>query len=210
MARGWFITFEGGEGCGKSTQVRLLEAYLAERGHVVTVSREPGGTPLAEAAREALLDPRFDPDPLTELFLLEAARRENVRRVIRPALERGEVVLCDRFADSSVVYQGHVGGVDGAAVREVNRLATGGLAPDLTVVLDLDPAEGLRRARARNAVGNGSSRIDDRPLEYHQRVRDGFLELVLAEPQRVRLIPAEGSSEEIFALIVQALPRELR
>ncbi len=210
MTWGWLITFEGGEGSGKSTQISRLTQHLTGRGFRVLATREPGGTPLAEGVRELLLDTRFDPDPVVEVTLLEAARRDHVQRVIRPALARGEVVLCDRFADSSVVYQGFVGGVAQETVHKLNDLATGGLEPDLTLVLDLDPREGLRRARARNAVGGGASRIDDRPLEYHERVRDGFLELVLSYPERVRLVPADGTADEVFALILNELPEALR
>ena len=210
MTRGWLITFEGGEGSGKSTQISRLAQHLTDRGFTVLTTREPGGTPLGERVRELLLDSRFDPDPLVELMLLEASRSDHVRHVLRPALARGEVVLCDRFADSSTVYQGLVGGVPREAVRELNELATGGLESDLTVVLDLDPREGLRRAHDRNALGGGASRIDDRPLEYHERVRDGFLELVLSEPDRVRLVPADGTADEVLALILEELPEALK
>ena len=210
MTRGWLITFEGGEGSGKSTQISRLAQHLTDRGFTVLTTREPGGTPLGERVRELLLDSRFDPDPLVELMLLEASRSDHVRHVLRPALARGEVVLCDRFADSSTVYQGLVGGVPREAVRELNELATGGLESDLTVVLDLDPREGLRRAHDRNTLGGGASRIDDRPLEYHERVRDGFLELVLSEPDRVRLVPADGTADEVLALILEELPEALK
>ena len=210
VTRGWLITFEGGEGSGKSTQISRLAQHLTNRGFTVLTTREPGGTPMAEGVRELLLDSRFDPEPLVELMLLEASRSDHVRRVLRPALERGEIVLCDRYADSSTVYQGVVGGVPREAVRHLNELATGGLDPDLTIVLDLDPREGLSRARARNAVGGGASRIDDRPLEYHERVRDGFLELVLSDPERVRLVPADGTADEVFALILEELPEALK
>lgn len=210
VTRGWLITFEGGEGSGKSTQISRLAQHLTDRGFQVVTTREPGGTALGEGIRELLLDSRFDPAPLVELLLLEASRSDHVRHVVRPALARDEVVLCDRFADSSTVYQGAVGGVARDAVRRLNDLATGGLEPDLTLVLDLDPREGLRRAHARNAAGGGASRIDDRPLEYHERVRDGFLELVLADPERVRLVPADGTTDEVFALILEELPEALR
>ncbi|MCU0304721.1 MAG: dTMP kinase, partial [Thermoanaerobaculales bacterium] len=139
MHDGFFITFEGGEGTGKTTQIRRLAAHLEGLGRAVVVTREPGGTPVAEAARAVLLDPALAPDGLTELFLLEAARRDHVERVIRPALEGGGVVLSDRFADSSTVYQGIVRGLGEELVIRLNRLATGDLEPDLTLVLDLDP-----------------------------------------------------------------------
>ncbi len=211
MPRGWFITFEGGEGTGKSTQIRLLAEHLRARGRVVVVTREPGGTPVAEAARAVLLDPGLEPDGLSELFLLEAARHDLVEAVIRPALERGEVLLCDRYADSSIVYQGMVRGVGEARTAELNRIATGGLQPDLTIVLDLDHESGVERAQSRNAEGDGSeSRLDDEPAAFHRRVREGFLSLAEREPARIRVVSADGGPEEVFERILEALPEGLR
>jgi len=210
MIKGWFISFEGGEGTGKSTQIELLAEHMRARGLMVVVTREPGGTPVAEAARALLLDPAMEPDGLTELFLLEAARRDHVQRVIRPALELGRVVLCDRFADSSVVYQGLVRGVGVDRTIDLNRIATDGLEPDLTVVLDLDHESGLQRARARNADGDGAeSRLDDEPNAFHQRVREGFLELAEASPNRFRVVAADGEPDEVFARILRVIPEEL-
>ena len=211
MDGGFFITFEGGEGTGKSTQIRRLADHLGTRGRTVLVTREPGGTPIAEAARSLLLDPALEPDGLTELFLLEAARRDHVERVLRPALTRGEIVLSDRYADSSTVYQGMVRGVGVERVVELNRLATGGLEPDLTFVLDLDPAAGVTRARLRNAAGDGSeSRLDDEPADFHHRVREGFLMLADLAPQRVRVVAAAGEADAVFERIRAELPEELR
>jgi len=211
MPRGWFITFEGGEGTGKSTQIRLLAEHLRARGRVVVVTREPGGTPVAEAARAVLLDPGLEPDGLSELFLLEAARHDLVEAVIRPALECGEVLLCDRYADSSIVYQGMVRGVGEARTAELNRIATGGLQPDLTIVLDLDHESGVERARSRNAERDGSeSRLDDEPAAFHRRVREGFLSLAEREPARIRVVSADGGPEEVFERILAALPEGLR
>lgn len=211
MPRGWFITFEGGEGTGKSTQIRLLAEHLRARGRVVVVTREPGGTPVAEAARAVLLDPGLEPDGLSELFLLEAARHDLVEAVIRPALEGGEVLLCDRYADSSIVYQGMVRGVGEARTAELNRIATGGLQPDLTIVLDLDHESGVERARSRNAEGDGSEcRLDDEPAAFHRRVREGFLSLAEREPARIRVVSADGGPEEVFERILAALPEGLR
>jgi len=211
MPRGWFITFEGGEGAGKSTQIGLLLDHLEGRGFPTVVTREPGGTELAEAVRAVLLDPAFEPDALTEIFLLEAARHDHVRRVIAPAMERGEVVVCDRFTDSSLVYQGHVGGVGVEAVAELNRLAVGELEPDLTIVLDLDPSEGLRRARRRNAEGGREeARIDEQPEAYHRGVREGFLLLARRYPDRVKAVDARGGSEEVCGRVLAVLPEALR
>ena len=210
MLKGWFISFEGGEGTGKSTQIERLTRYMRERGQQVVVTREPGGTPVAEAARAVILDPALEPDGLTELFRLEAARRDHVLRVIRPALEVGRVVLCDRFADSSVVYQGLVRGVGVDRAIDLNRIATDGLEPDLTVVLDLDHESGLERARTRNSQGDGAeSRLDDEPEEFHRRVREGFLQLAEASPNRFRVVAADGSPDDVFGRILAVIPEEL-
>ena len=211
MPRGWFITFEGGEGTGKSTQIVMLADYLRAAGWRVLVTREPGGTDVAEAARAVILDPGLQPDGLSELFLLEAARHDLVEKVIRPAIDRGEVVLCDRYADSSVVYQGMVRGVGVEKAVELNRIATDGLEPDLTLVLDLDHEAGVQRARKRNAEGDGSeSRLDDEPATFHRQVREGFLRLADHHADRFRVIPAEGKPEKVFEKILAALPADLR
>jgi dTMP kinase len=211
MHDGFFITFEGGEGTGKTTQIGLLAEHLESRGRTVVVTREPGGTPVAEAARAILLDPGLEPDGLTELFLLEAARRDLVQRVVLPALERGEIVISDRYDDSSTVYQGMVRELGEELVIQLNRLATGNLDPDLTVVFDLDPELGVRRARCRNSAGNGSeSRLDDEPAEFHERVRQGFLRLAELHPRRVRVVDASGDPESVFARLLTLLPEDLR
>jgi dTMP kinase len=211
MSRGYFITFEGGEGTGKSTQLVLLQDWLRVLGREIVVTREPGGTELAEAVRALLLDPRLEPDGLSEIFLLEAARRDHVERVVRPALGEGKVVLCDRFTDSSLVYQGFVRGLGWDEVAGLNRLATGGLSPDLTLVFDMEPEEAIARARSRNSdTPAGESRLDDEPAEFHRRVREGFRELAEREPDRVQVIDAAGSPEEVFARVHPVLPEGLR
>ncbi|MCU0234888.1 MAG: dTMP kinase [Thermoanaerobaculales bacterium] len=211
MPRGTFITFEGGEGTGKSTQLALLDEWLRTLGHRTVLTREPGGTALAEAVRALLLDPQLAPDGWSEIFLLEAARHDHVERVIRPALAAGAVVLSDRFADSSLVYQGLVRGLGWDEVAALNRLATGGLEPDLTVVLDLDPEAALTRAHRRNSHGAGrESRLDDEPAAFHRAVREGFLELARREPDRVRVVDAAGAPDKVFARIRPVLPEALR
>ena len=211
MQRGWFITFDGGEGTGKTTQIRTLAEHFEARGRTVVVTREPGGTPVAEAARAVLLDPALEPLGLSELFLLEAARHDHVERVIRPALARGEVVLCDRYADSSTVYQGMVRDIGVGRVEELNDLATGGLDPDITLIFDLDPDDGVSRARSRNALGDGSeSRLDDEPAEFHRRVREGFLRLSVLYPHRVRVVDATGEPSVVFDRVLTVLPEGLR
>ena len=195
---GCLITLEGGEGAGKTTQCRLLQAWLAASGLGVTCTREPGGTPLGERLRTLLLDPDLGPvSPSAEMLLFSAARAETVTQIIRPALERNEVVLCDRFVDSSVVYQGFGLGLDLGVIREVNARVTQGLTVDLTVVLDV-PAE-TGNARRRAARGD---RIETRGQEYHQRVRDGYRQMAAQEPGRIRLI--DGTA------VVDTVQRELR
>jgi len=211
MDDGFFITFEGGEGTGKTTQIHRLAGHLESHGHTVVITREPGGTPVAEAARAVLLDPALEPDGLTELFLLEAARRDHVENIVVPALERGEVVISDRYADSSTVYQGMVRGLGEELVIQLNRLATGDLDPDLTIVFDLDPEAGVGRARSRNAEGDGSeSRLDDEPAEFHRRVRDGFIRLAELHPERVRVVDASGDPDAVFSRVVAELPEDFR
>ena len=210
MPRGIFITFEGGEGTGKSTQIERLADQLRGAGREVVVTREPGGTPIAEAVRAILLDPRFEPDGVVEAFLYQAARRDHVESIVRPALECGAVVLSDRFADSSLVYQGLARGVGWDEVDRLNNLATGGLEPDLTVVFDLDPQVGVDRARGRNLGGSGSeSRLDEEPLTFHEQVRRGFLELARRFPGRVRIVDAGGSPDDVFRRLLAVLPEGL-
>jgi dTMP kinase len=199
---GRFITVEGVEGCGKSTQLRLLEEHLTGKGHTVVVTREPGGPPIAETIRRILLDPANSAlSPTTELLLYEAARAQHVDQLIRPALESGNIVLCDRFADSTTAYQGAARGLPRETVLRLHQVATRGTWPDLTIVLDLPPEEGLKRAGALGAP----DRLEKEPLEFHQRVREGFLELAQAEPDRVKVIDAaqaiERVAEEISRLV---------
>jgi len=190
---GVFITFEGVEGCGKSTQLALLANRLTSAGTPVRVLREPGGTTPGEAIREILLDPlHAGLDDRAELLLYEASRAELVAEVIAPALEAGEVVLCDRFSDSTTAYQGYARGLPLDDVERLNAFATGDVVPDLTVVLDLDPALGLERA-----TGSGADRLESESVEFHRRVREGFLAIARAAPHRVVVIDAEGPREEI-------------
>ncbi len=176
-----------------------VASRLEAAGRTVVRTREPGGTELAEAARTIILDPKLDPDPLTELFLLEAARRDHVRTVVWPGLERGVVVLSDRFADSSTVYQGLVGGVSVERVEELNELATAGVFPDLTVVLDLEPEIALARVGKRD--GFSGSRQDAQPLEFHRKVVEGFRKLARRHPDRIRLVDGFGSTDEVFTRV---------
>ncbi|MCD4747795.1 MAG: dTMP kinase [Thermoanaerobaculales bacterium] len=209
QAQGLFITFEGGEGTGKSTQQRRLVAWFRERGREVVTTREPGGTPVAEAIRSILLDEDLEPDGLTELFLLQAARHDHVDHLIRPALERGAVVLSDRFADSSTVYQGMVRRIGASVVRQLNILATGGLEPDLTLVLDMDPAEALGRAHGRNAADGEVDRLDNEPLQFHLAIRNAFLRLAESLPERIRVVDADGGEELVFERLLAVVTEVL-
>lgn len=184
---GRLVTFEGGEGTGKSTQIALLAERLRESGHIVVTLREPGGTSVGEAVRAVVLDTEHvTMNPRAELLLYEAARAQLVDEVIRPALDRGVIVLCDRYRDSSTAYQGHARGLSLEMVRDLNHAATGGLVPDLTILLDIDPLEGLRRA-TKSAVAD---RLESEDLAFHERVREGFLAIARAEPERVRVVDA--------------------
>lgn len=200
-ARGVFITFEGGEGCGKSTQLRVLARRLEAADVSVRALREPGGTVVGEAVRGLLLDPdNTGLDAFAELLLYEASRAQLVAEVIEPALESGEVVLCDRFADSSTAYQGHARGLPLAEVAALNDIATGGLFPDRTVLLDVEPALGVRRA-----TSQGADRLEGEDLAFHERVREGFLAIAAEEPDRVRIVDASGDVDTVAARVFAAL-----
>lgn len=200
--RGRFISLEGGEGVGKSTQLRALASALRKRGLEVVETREPGGSAGGEAIRELLL--RGDADrwsPQTEALLFAAARTDHVDRVIRPSVEEGKWVLTDRFIDSSLAYQGAAGGLGVDAVRQVNLFGMSGWLPDRTLVL-IQP-EGVERALARD-VGI-SDRIGSRPLDYHQQVETAFRDIAAAEPERVRLIDASGTPGEVTERLLAAI-----
>ena len=188
---GLFVTFEGGEGTGKSTQIERLAALLRTRGLDPLVTREPGGTPIGERVRDLLLDVDRRPTPATEVFLLEASRAELVATVVRPALEAGRDVLCDRFDDSTLAYQGGGRGLEADTLAALNRFATGGLRPDLTLLLDLDPAVGLRR---RSGAGE-ANRLDREPEAFHRRVRERYLELARREPERIVVLDAMAGED---------------
>jgi len=199
-----FITFEGIEGSGKSTQLRRL----AERIPGVVVTKEPGGTPLADRIRAILLDSSSHLDPVAELFLFAASRRQHVVEIIRPALQRGEVVLCDRFTDSTLAYQGFGRLIDLDKLRALNAWATESLVPDLTLLFDLPEQVGLARARSRNAEAvQDEGRFEAEELRFHQRVREGYRALAVAEPSRFVVINAEGDVDEVYARVEAELAR---
>ncbi len=203
-ARGRFLTFEGIDGCGKTTQLRLLARALRRRGFAVVVTREPGGTPLGERIRRLLLGrASAGMDPTTELLLMFAARAQHVRQVIRPALARGRVVLSDRFTDASLAYQGYGRGLDLDFIRRLHQAVCGGLRPDLTFVIDIDPRSSVRRARRRNArVRRDEGRFERETLDFYRRVRRGYRALARREPRRVKLIPGEATPERIHSRVL--------
>ena len=212
MARGRFITFEGGEGCGKSTQVVRLAAALEERGLKVLLTREPGGTRLSELIRTLLKDEAEDPPvDRAELLLFLAARAQLVRNVIAPALEAGTWVVSDRFSDSTVAYQGYGRGLPVDFVRQANDFACEGLRPDLTFLLDLDPATAERRMRGREAATNTSAdRIERAGSGFHARLRKGFLELAAADAPRFSVVDASKSPDEVAGVVLGECLARLR
>jgi dTMP kinase len=199
-----FVTFEGVEGCGKSTQVAALASHLEARGVPVIVSREPGGTPLGEELRAILLDHgQAGMLPETELFLYLASRAEHVAQVVTPGLERGAVVISDRYGDASVAYQGGGRELGAELVESLNHVATHGVKPDVTFLLDLDPEEGLERLVERaGGRPDGRDRIESEALEFHERVRDAYLQAADRDPFRYVTIDARLARDEITAIIV--------
>jgi dTMP kinase len=205
VTRGRFITFEGGEGGGKSTQARRLAAHLAGQGLPVLLTREPGGSAGAEAIRRVLLEGQGF-DAVAEAMLMFAARREHVVATIRPALAAGMWVVCDRFADSTRAYQCHGQGVPGAVYARLAELALEGLAPDLTLILDIAPHAGMARAMARGAAADRYERLDG---GFHARVRAGFLAIAAAEPRRCVVLDAARPAETVFADILSTVAARL-
>jgi dTMP kinase len=205
---GLLITVEGIDGSGKTTQLERLAAYCQSRGLEVLLTREPGGTPLGVQLRTVLL--AGEPgsvDPLAELLLYAADRAQHVRQVILPALEAGKMVLCDRYTDASLAYQGYGRGFALPLVQQLNQLATGGLLPDRTLLYDLEVAEGLRRTRHRGFAreADGLDRLDREAVEFHQRVRQGYLAVAAEAPDRVRLLSAMGTVDAVFVRTREAV-----
>ena len=205
-----FVTFEGIEGSGKSTALRGLAATLAAQGRGVVQTQEPGGCALGTTLRAVLLDARTQNlSERAELYLFLADRAQHVHEVVRPALAAGRVVLCDRYSDSTFAYQGHGRGLDLAMLRQLDAQATGGLVPDMTLLFDLPVEQGLARARSRNAAegtAQNEGRFEAEKLAFHQRVREGFLALAQAEPQRFRIIDATQQPEDVLGAVLAAIP----
>lgn len=183
-AKSLFLTFEGTDGVGKSTQIRLLANWLRKNKFKVTLTREPGGGKLAEKIRKILLDPHLKMDNLTELFLYEAARVEHMARIVRPSLKLNKVVLCDRFTDATVAYQGAARGLSSSLIQTLNKIATGGVKPDLTLLLDLSPWLGLKNRRL-------PDRLEKEGVQFQERVRKGYLQAARKEPRRIKIVPVQ-------------------
>lgn len=204
---GRFIVFEGGDGAGKSTQAALLVQALGQKGHTVLHTREPGGTPIGEKLRSLVLDHgQGTVDARTEALMYAAARAAHVEQVIRPALAAGTMVICDRFVDSSLAYQGIGRGLGEDQVRSINEFATGGLAPDLTVLLDVSPADG----RSRRTVGAdgqpvAEDRLESEPDEFHSRIRDAFVDFAAREPERYLVLDAATGVDTLASAIAEAV-----
>ncbi len=204
LRRGTLVTLEGGEGSGKSTQSEALAALMREQRYAVVLTREPAGTELGDIVKE-IFQRALTVTAESELFLFEAARAQHVNDVIRPALERGEVVLCDRYTDSTLAYQGYGRGLSLDHLRAVNHIATNGLPPHFTILLDVPPEAGLAR-KDHERLGDSIGR---QPLEFHERVREGYLELAQREPKRFALVDASLPSERVTELAWQHLQRFL-
>ena len=199
-ARGRFITFEGLDGCGKSTQMRKLAARLRESGRSILESAEPGGTPIGQQIRRVLLDARnHDLCPTAEMLLMFAARAQNVDQWILPALAEGKIVLSDRFTDSTLAYQGAGRGLGSDLVLEVDRIACRGLVPDLTLCIDIDPVTSLARAHARNRTdeSNVETRLDEQEIDFYRKVREGYRQIAADEPVRFQMIDGSHTPDEI-------------
>lgn len=206
-----FVTLEGGEGAGKSTQISRLATALAGDGHTVVTTREPGGSPGAERIRSLLLDQSAELDELALTLLFTAARHDHVETTIRPALDKGSIVLCDRFADSTRAYQGAAGAVDQATIRTLEDIAVGETRPDLTLILDLPPEEGLARALARQGwTAEGPDRFESKKIGFHRAVRDGFIAIAQAEPERCVVVDAMQDADEVFAACKAAIDARLK
>jgi len=209
-----FITFEGGDGTGKTTQIQLMQGYLRERNRSCVVTREPGGTTLGQMIRKVLLEVGDrEIAKSTELFLYLADRAQHVHEIITPALGSGKIVLCDRFSDSTLAYQGYGRGSDLSWLRSLNNAATGGLHPDMSFLFDCPVDMGLGRAARRRVKSETNSSQEDRfereKLEFHEKVRQGFLELARLEPRRFRIIDASRSVAEVARQIREIVDREL-
>lgn len=206
---GTFITFEGIDGSGKSTQLRLLANFLQQRGREVLLTREPGGTPVGNRLRAALLDAQEEVDPLTELLVFAADRAQHVRRVLRPALQSGRIVFSDRYADATRAYQGAGRGFSRELIEEIIQLATEGLKPDLTVLFDLSVEDSTARTQRRGNGTQRGDRLDAEDNDFHERVREAYLQLAESEPERIKIVntnqPPELTHQRVKEIVIPFL-----
>ena len=208
-----FITFEGVEGSGKTTQIQRLKKYLTKKGIPCKVTREPGGCPISEKVRKILLNPSHRKMvPLSELFLYEAARAQHVKEVIEPFLKKGGVVLCDRFTDATVAYQGHGRRIDLKWIEHLNRFSSQGIRPDVTFLLDCPSNVGLKRALQRNRVlkQEKEGRFEKEEIQFHRRVRKGYLDIAKREPRRVKVIDTREGEKKVFEMIRKIVDNLMR
>ena len=201
MQKGKFITFEGGDGCGKTTQIDLLDKYLKDKGYKTLITREPGAKGLGTKLREILLNYDGEVSSKCESFLFLADRAQHVDCIIKPAIEDGVIVLCDRHADSTIAYQGYGRGVNKEELKHLNNLATSGLKPDLTIVLDVDVETSMQR------VGKEKDRMESAGIEFFERVREGFLDIAKQEPERVKVISSSDTIENIHTKIKELVDK---
>lgn len=197
MKKGLFITFEGADGCGKTTQIKLLAEYLKNKGYEVVLTREPGGKGLGEKVREILLNYDGEVSDRCESFLFLADRAQNIDVIVNPAVQSGKIVLCDRHIDSTVAYQGYGRGLDLKRIKMLNDLATNGKKPDLTIIFDIDVETSMKR------VGSEKDRMESVGIEFHNKVRNGYLEIAKEEPERIKVVNAVQSIENVFEDVKQ-------
>jgi len=206
LKRGIFISLDGVEGCGKSTQAKLLADYMRKLSYTVVLTREPGGTPIAEQIRGILLDPKNAKMTITtELLLYLASRAQHTSEIIIPALSDGKVVICERFSHATFVYQGYVRGFDLSILKQINKVATGGLEPDLTLILDIDPKIGFSRKS-----GTSPDRIEKEDIEFHNKVREGYIKIAHEDPLRMKIINAENSIQHVHLCIKGQVEQKLK
>ena len=210
MNRGWFVTLEGIEGSGKTTQAELLANALRSRGDLVTITREPGGTRAGELIRAIFLDPTISLEHTAELLLVLADRAQHVREHLRPTLESGQIVVSDRYSDSTTAYQGYGRGLDLSLIGELNRLATDGITPDLTILLDCPPEVGLARTKARvHGAARAIDRFEGEQIDFHRRVHEGFRTIASREPSRVVLLDSTEETDIVSARILRLVLERL-
>jgi dTMP kinase len=209
MKNGILITFEGPDGCGKSTQAQRLTQFLKRHKFSVVQTREPGGTPFAEVLRECLLNPRYCVPPLAELLLFEAIRAHHLQQKILPALKKGQVVVCDRYTDSTCAYQGYGRGLDLSMIHTLNQIATQGIVPQLTLVLDISGNEGFKRIKNQRAH-KAKDRMEQEAVAFHNRVRNGYLALAKQDPKRIKVISGVGTISEVHQRVVSLVKTLLK